>query len=60
VYADIDLQKCIKPKQMHDILGNYNRFDIFDLKVNTKEQKPINFISKDLDGDPERYEQKEG
>jgi aliphatic nitrilase len=44
---------------MHDILGNYNRFDIFDLKVNTKEQKPINFISKDLDGDPERYEQKE-
>ena len=32
VYADIDLEKCIQPKQMHDILGHYNRFDIFDKK----------------------------
>jgi len=31
VYADIDLNKCIAPKQMHDILGGYNRFDIFVL-----------------------------
>jgi len=36
VYADIDLDKCIEPKQMHDILGHYNRFDIFTLKVNIK------------------------
>ena len=21
--------KCIEPKQMHDIVGHYNRFDIF-------------------------------
>lgn len=43
VYADIDLSKCIQPKQMHDILGHYNRFDIFDLKVNTAPQKNITF-----------------
>lgn len=44
VYADIDLSKCIQPKQMHDILGHYNRFDIFDLRVNTAPLKNITFI----------------
>ncbi|MES2486198.1 MAG: carbon-nitrogen hydrolase family protein [Bacteroidota bacterium] len=44
VYADIDLAKCIQPKQMHDILGHYNRFDIFDLRVNTAPRKNITFI----------------
>jgi len=43
VYADIDLAKCIQPKQMHDILGHYNRFDIFDLRVNTSARKNITF-----------------
>ncbi len=44
IYADIDLEKCIQPKQMHDILGHYNRFDIFDLRVNTAPTRNITFI----------------
>jgi aliphatic nitrilase len=44
IYADIDLEKCIQPKQMHDILGHYNRFDIFDLRVNTAPTRKITFI----------------
>ena len=36
VYADIDLSRCIQPRQMHDISGHYNRFDIFDLRVNRR------------------------
>lgn len=44
VYADIDLAKCIQPKQMHDILGHYNRFDIFDLRVNTAPTRKITFV----------------
>ncbi|NHM02273.1 carbon-nitrogen hydrolase family protein [Flavobacterium difficile] len=44
VYADIDLEKCIQPKQMHDILGHYNRFDIFDLRVNISPTRKITFI----------------
>lgn len=47
VYADIDLNKCIQPKQMHDIVGSYNRFDIFSFKVNTKKQSPIEFFEED-------------
>ena len=44
VYADIDLQQCIQPKQMHDLLGHYNRFDIFDLRVNIAPTRKITFI----------------
>jgi aliphatic nitrilase len=29
---------------MHDILGHYNRFDIFDLKVNIKAQQSISLV----------------
>lgn len=43
-YAEIDLSKCIQPKQMHDILGHYNRFDIFDLRVNVAPTKKITFV----------------
>lgn len=49
VYADIDLSKCIQPKQMHDILGHYNRFDIFDLRVNVAPTKKITFVNKSED-----------
>ena len=41
VYADIDLGRCIQPKQMHDIVGHYNRFDIFDLRINRRAQAPL-------------------
>jgi nitrilase len=41
VYADIDLERCIQPKQMHDIVGHYNRFDIFDLRVNRRPLAPL-------------------
>lgn len=36
VYAEVDLGKCVQPKQMHDIVGHYNRFDVFDLHVNKR------------------------
>ncbi|WP_462402366.1 carbon-nitrogen hydrolase family protein [Pseudomonas sp. Marseille-QA0332] len=43
VYADIDLSRCIQPRQMHDIAGHYNRFDIFDLKVNRRSLQAARF-----------------
>lgn len=44
VYADIDLSRCIQPRQMHDITGHYNRFDIFDLRVNRRTQQAVRCI----------------
>lgn len=43
-YAEIDLGKCVQPRQMHDITGHYNRFDIFELSVNRRSQAAARFI----------------
>ena len=43
LYADIDLAKCVEPKQFHDVVGGYNRFDIFKLTVDRSAQRPISF-----------------
>jgi aliphatic nitrilase len=51
LYADIDLQKCVELKQLHDISGGYNRFDIFQLKVNRAAQRPIEFETEPLPSD---------
>jgi len=43
VYADIDLADCVIPKQFHDVVGYYNRFDIFKLTVDRSPNNPISF-----------------
>lgn len=59
VYADIDLGQCIRPKQMHDILGHYNRFDVFDLKVNRKPLRAVSFTDSSV-GTPLNNEDQPG
>ena len=39
-YADLDLNACVEPKQFHDVVGYYQRFDVFDLKVDRRRQGP--------------------
>jgi aliphatic nitrilase len=47
LYQQIDLNLCVEPKQFHDVVGYYNRFDVFDLKVNRKRLEPIEFLNTD-------------
>jgi len=47
LYADIDIQKCVEQKQIHDVVGYYNRFDIFKLTVNRSENRPVAFEMED-------------
>ena len=44
LYQDIDVSQCVEPKQFHDVVGYYNRFDIFDLTVTRKRLSPIRFV----------------
>ncbi len=39
--ADIDISESIILKEAHDIIGRYNRFDVFQLRVNQTRIKPI-------------------
>lgn len=43
LYRDIDLADCVEPKQFHDIVGYYNRFDIFELSVRRRRTRPVSF-----------------
>lgn len=44
LFADLDLIKCVEGKQYHDVVGGYQRFDIFDLKVNRSRKQPVTFV----------------
>lgn len=37
-YAELDLSDCVEPKQFHDTVGYYQRFDIFDLNIDRRRQ----------------------
>jgi aliphatic nitrilase len=45
LYAEIDLNRCVEPKQFHDVVGYYNRFDVFDLSVNRRRLSPATFTN---------------
>ncbi|KAH7376888.1 carbon-nitrogen hydrolase [Plectosphaerella cucumerina] len=44
LYADLDLNDCIEGKQYHDVVGGYQRLDVFDLQVNRTRQHPVRFV----------------
>ena len=43
LYAGVDLAAGVEPKQFHDVVGSYNRFDVFSLTVNRTAHRPIAF-----------------
>jgi predicted amidohydrolase len=44
VYGEIDFGKCMEAKQLHDIIGHYNRFDVFELTLNRKKLPSIQIV----------------
>ncbi|MDQ4059080.1 MAG: carbon-nitrogen hydrolase family protein [Actinomycetota bacterium] len=51
VYAAIDVADSIEAKQAHDIVGYYQRFDIFRLQLDQRPQRPIELIREPRLGD---------
>ncbi|KAF1934531.1 nitrilase [Clathrospora elynae] len=43
LYADMNLDDCIEGKQYHDVVGGYQRLDVFDLKVDRTRKEPVRF-----------------
>ncbi|WP_186079871.1 carbon-nitrogen hydrolase family protein [Burkholderia gladioli] len=44
-YAQFELERCVEPKQFHDISGYYNRFDVFELVVDRRRLHPAVFVN---------------
>lgn len=51
LYAEIDLDKCVGGKQYHDVVGGYQRLDVFDLRVDRTRRKPVTFFRRSKTGD---------
>jgi nitrilase len=47
LYADMDLDDCIEGKQYHDVVGGYQRLDVFQLRVNRERREPAVFVDGD-------------
>jgi len=45
VVADVDIALSIEQKQFHDIVGYYNRFDIFRLVLDQRPQPPMTVLA---------------
>lgn len=45
LYADLDINKEISLKGVHDIVGSYQRFDIFQVSVNQTPMPPARFYN---------------
>ncbi len=52
LYADLDLAACVEPKQFHDVVGGYNRFDVFRLTVDRTRLRPIHFAPPPVEAEP--------
>ena len=50
--ADIDLAACVEPKQFHDVVGYYNRFDVFKLTVDRSANRPVSFTGDSAAAEP--------
>ncbi|KAH8689837.1 carbon-nitrogen hydrolase [Talaromyces proteolyticus] len=55
LYADLDLDETIEGKQYHDVVGGYQRLDVFNLKVDRSRRDPISFVE-DQNGGEDRKE----
>jgi predicted amidohydrolase len=49
IYAQIDLEEIVRAKMLIDVVGHYNRFDIFQLCVNEQKQQPMRILQLDQD-----------
>ncbi|KAG9959288.1 nitrilase, partial [Aureobasidium melanogenum] len=44
LYTDMDVEECIEGKQYHDVVGGYQRLDVFDLQVDRSRREPARFV----------------
>jgi nitrilase/aliphatic nitrilase len=56
VVAEIDIARSVEYKALHDIVGHYNRFDIFRLEVDPTPSRPV-WIKKQANADEQQLQE---
>ncbi len=51
LYADVDLSQEIVLKQAHDIVGTYQRLDLFHLTIDASRPEPISVVNRQHEAD---------
>ena len=46
LFVDMDLEDGIEGKQYHDVVGGYQRLDVFELRVDRTRHQPANFVER--------------
>ncbi|KAL4746897.1 hypothetical protein BDW72DRAFT_183917 [Aspergillus terricola var. indicus] len=56
LYADFELDRCVEGKQYHDVVGGYQRLDVFQLQVNRKRADPVVFMDEALTSEGDEFQ----
>jgi predicted amidohydrolase len=49
--SELDIGEVVAGRSRHNIIGNYNRFDVFTLKVNRRRFRPM-IVTEETNGGP--------
>jgi nitrilase len=50
VYGEVELERIVAPKLFHDVAGNYNRFDVLSLLLDTTPRAAIHDMTRPIGG----------
>jgi nitrilase len=50
LFLDVDVAGSVAPKMAHDVVGGYQRFDVFDVTLNKRRQTPMRVIGDHVEG----------
>jgi aliphatic nitrilase len=56
LYADVDLERCVYERTVHDFAGHYNRPDVFELRVRNRPPRMVGWVE---EGEPPSRDQEE-
>lgn len=52
LYADLNVADCIEGKQYHDVVGGYQRLDVFDVRIDRTRRHPVKFYERSAEDTP--------
>lgn len=48
LYAEVDLERCVYERTVHDFAGHYNRPDVFELRVRSRPPQMVRWVQEGL------------